>query len=51
MIERIKKRINTSPRRAKNLYNNIIAGIITGATIGSLIPLIKKPFTEGCVVN
>jgi hypothetical protein len=40
--QKIEKRINTSPRRSFSLYNNILAGIITGSALGLVFPLFKK---------
>lgn len=39
---KIEKRINTSKRRSFGLYNNIVAGIITGSIFGSIIPQFFK---------
>jgi uncharacterized membrane protein YeaQ/YmgE (transglycosylase-associated protein family) len=51
MIKKIEKRLTRSKRRTFGLYNNIIAGIITGASVGSVLPNFKNFLEEGWISN
>ncbi|MBR9705271.1 hypothetical protein GOV12_07700 [Candidatus Pacearchaeota archaeon] len=42
MIKRINKKLNLSPRRVRNFYSNVIAGMIAGGSIGTILTIIQK---------
>jgi len=42
MINHINKKLRLSPRRIRNFYSNLIAGIITGGMIGAFLTIVQK---------
>ena len=42
IINKINKRLNLSPRRARDFYSNVISGILTGGLIGGFLTIIQS---------